>query len=436
MYQELSAPVSCQIELTTACNLNCFHCYNHWRHGDCIKDTKMSEETLDKIVDQIVESGVMHITLTGGEPFMNKQVLFRAVEKITANGIVCDINSNITLITQEDAERLVSHGIGGVLTSFASYNKEKHDEITQVSGSFEKTIKGIKIAQDAGLTVAGSMVVTTLNMADVVETGKFLKSIGVTQFYVTKASPPVNSIEFGKYLLSHMDLIILLDSMKVLIDEYGMDVGALECYPLCSYHNQPKYSFMADRRCSAGVTTCSISANGDVRACSHDSVVYGNIGDEGLVGAWKNMSDWRSGALLPDKCKVCEFFSQCSGGCRVDSEYANGNKCTLDPYAIPESLADIVLDERGLEVEDLTEKTLEITEPLYHRKEEFCVLCSSQARIASPVTLSFDTFDLLKDFQGAGFTVKDIACYTELSESDANRLCSALYKDGLVKEKR
>lgn len=432
MYQKLSAPVSCQIEVTTACNLNCFHCYNYWRHGEHIHDVMMTEQILDAIVSQIVESKVFHTTFTGGEPLANRKILFRGIESLTQAGVVCDVNSNLTLITPTDAQRLVRAGIGGVLTSFASGREKLHDEIMQKKGAFLSVVKGIKIAQDSGLTVAASMVVTKLNVDSILETGEFLKSVGVKQFYVTKASPPINSTNFGQYLLSHEELIKLLDSVVVLRDEHKMDVGALECYPLCSYLDQTRYSFMSGRRCSAGVTTCSISARGDVRACSHDSTVYGNILSDGLSGAWDKMSDWRSGALLPQECRLCQLFPHCSGGCRVDAEYACGSKKSLDPYAMPEELSKVILRSKDNEIPNLENRVFTVTSPLYSRKEDFCVLCANRAGIASPITLSPDTFEMLESFQHSRFTVEDIERYTELDTDSATQLCVALSRDGLI----
>jgi MoaA/NifB/PqqE/SkfB family radical SAM enzyme len=42
MYKELKSPVAVQLELTTACNHKCIHCYNHWRNAS-EKDVTLSE---------------------------------------------------------------------------------------------------------------------------------------------------------------------------------------------------------------------------------------------------------------------------------------------------------------------------------------------------------------------------------------------------------
>lgn len=434
MYRKLMAPVSCQIEITTGCDNNCLHCYNYWRHDDTASASNMSRATLQKVVSDIIDAKVFHVTFTGGEPLLRKEILFDGIERLMEAGVVCDVNTNLTLMTPESAERLVSLGIGGVLTSVAASTSQLHDHIMQKKGAFDATLKGISVCQDAGLIVAASMVVTKLNVNEVYTTGIFLKSIGVNQFYATKASPPLNSINFGEYMLSSDELLLLLDQLKSLRDEHSMNVSALECYPLCSYVNQDTYSFMADRRCSAGVTTCSIGSDGSIRACSHDDKSYGNIITDGLTTAWDLMNEWRDGSLLPDNCKECHSFPACSGGCRVDALYVSGCKSSNDPYANLTNI-DKIVSKKPLPQTDFgsSGNIFKVTDGLKFRDEGFCVLCAGQRNIASPVSLSHPTHELIAVLgrEGHSFGVAEIVHYTKLPTQDANALCNAFLNDGI-----
>ena len=75
LYKTLSAPITCQIELTTACDNNCLHCYNHWRHEDDSENYNFTNDILEKITNEIIESGVFQVTFTGGETLLMKNVL-------------------------------------------------------------------------------------------------------------------------------------------------------------------------------------------------------------------------------------------------------------------------------------------------------------------------------------------------------------------------
>lgn len=434
MYRKLSAPVSCQIEITTGCDNNCIHCYNYWRHEQEIQGSNMSKATLKKVTADIIESKVFHVTFTGGEPFMRKEILFEGIEILMNAGIVCDVNTNLTLITSESARRLVSLGVGGVLTSVAAPEALLHDHIMQKKGAFNATLKGIRVCQDAGLVVAASMVVTKLNVKEVYSTGVFLHSIGVNQFYATKASPPLNSQNFVQYMLSDGELILLLEQLRRLREEMHLRVGALECYPLCSYVNQEAYSFMADRRCSAGITTCSVGTDGSVRACSHDDISYGNVVTDGLVYAWNSMSEWRDGTFLPEGCKKCSSFASCSGGCRVDAMYVSGCKNDIDPYTKYENVVKIV-KQKPRNISDFADKgaIFQVSKELRYRDEGFCVLCAGQRNIASPVTLSRGSYELLQALSKtqSPFGLDEVVRYTKLPPQNANELCNAFLNDGI-----
>jgi len=432
MYRKLGGPVSCQIEVTTGCNHNCIHCYNYWRHESSIKGANLSEAVLDKTIHDLVEVGVFHVTFTGGEPLLRWEILHKGIKSLMAVGVVCDVNTNLSLMTPVIARQLKILGVGGVLTSVTASSSSLHDRIVQAPGAFDATMRGISMSQDAGLAVAASMVVTKLNINDVYATGEFLKSIGVTQFYATKASPPINSHEFRRYMLEHSELLKLLEQLHRLRKDLDINIGALECYPLCSYLDQDTYSFMSDRRCSAGVTTCSIGADGIIRACSHDDMAYGNVMDGGLRAAWDSMQDWRNGSLIPSECQKCTFFSQCSAGCRVDAMYISACKSNLDPYAQPDQVNKIVA--RPIkEMADLVNTWLRVAGQLKFRDEGFCILCASPKKIASPSTLSRASYELIQSLanRDAGFGLADIVEYTKLPVRDANALCSAFLDDGI-----
>jgi radical SAM protein with 4Fe4S-binding SPASM domain len=432
MYQKFRAPISCQIELTTGCNLNCFHCYNHWRHVSEPKCHHMNQDVLQKALDEMLKHEVFHVTLTGGEPLMNRKGLFHAIEFLRENNIPFGLNSNLTLLSVDDGQRLKHLGLKGVLASFASSRPEVYDLIMQRNGSFDNAVRGITRALESGLYVAASMVVTKTNFDQVYETGKFLFDLGVKTFYATKSSPPVNSVGFSEHMLTSSQMIEVLESMNKLRNDLDMEVSTLECYPLCSYLSQIKYPYISERKCSAGVTTCSVGVRGDVRACTHDGRVYGNICIDGLDGSWNKMDEWRSGELLPEVCKKCSVFAFCSGGCRVDAEYSCGARNGLDPYAKPENVPLVTVEQPDYQKVIIDGKKMCVGKELRFRDENFCVLCSTKKHIISPLPLTHDTRNLLKNFSDICFTSEDISRYTGLELSDVEVLCKTFIFEGLI----
>ena len=428
LYNTLSAPITCQIELTSACNNSCIYCYNHWRHCNDTTQKSINSAMLEKIVDQVIDCQIFQVIFTGGECMLQKKTLFKGLERLINHGVSCTVNSNLTNINKEDCRTLYKIGVRGILTSVCSYNCDTHDWISQRVGAFDETIRGIQISLDAGISVATSMVLVKQNIRDVIPTGIMLKGLGTRQFFATKASPPLNAKDFSKFMVNREEMVASMEDLSILQMDYGMIVGILECYSLCSYGTPEKFPFVAERRCSAGITTCTIGSDGNVRPCSHSDKVYGNVMITGLISAWEAMVDQRDGRLLPKVCKSCPLFADCSGGCRVDAFCCSGRYDTLDPYAQPKIVPKISSSDRPLRFISLANK-LEVNRGLHTRKESVGVLCADETFMGTPAILTDDTFSLVTALADRHFTVEEVSVITELSVNDATKLCSTLVRD-------
>ncbi len=428
LYELLKAPITCQIEIISGCNNKCIHCYNHWMHGDKPEVMKLTMAQAERIAQQLIENQLFQVTITGGEPFLNRPVLFKLIELLIEANISCSVNSNLISFTKADGSALYSRGIRGILTSICSSDKETHNSIVQNPNGFEKTMRGIDHALTAGLSVSASMVVTKLNAEDVLKTAKFLKEKGVSQFYATKASPPLNSTNFEQYMISDKQLIKVMDDLNFIRDNIGLEVGILECYPLCFFKSPEKYPFVSDRRCSAGITTCTIGSDGGVRPCSHHDTVYGNIFGQDFKTCWEAMTENRNGSKLPAKCLECDFLNFCSGGCRVDAKYCFGKYTDLDPYAKPDELDQIELT--PTEIKLISDQViLEINPTLKIREEKIGVLCADRSNMGKPVLLTTDTYELITFYKNKIFTIEDIMKTYDLEKDLSIQLASLLLRD-------
>lgn len=70
------------INITEKCNLRCRHC----GYGDSTRKGQISSENLRLWIPQILEVGVSRIIVTGGEPFINFNLLTEAAKLIDDNG--------------------------------------------------------------------------------------------------------------------------------------------------------------------------------------------------------------------------------------------------------------------------------------------------------------------------------------------------------------
>ena len=332
MYRTLSGPLSCQLEVTTACNNKCQHCYNHWRTSS-EKEVPLTLANAQRIMRMIADVGVHELTLTGGEPLLNFDVLVSCLELANEFGIKPALNSNLVTLTKRKAKVLRDLGLPGILTSVMGPNDQVHDSIAQRKGAFKRTISGIKVAQDAGIRVSANMVVSQRNLDVIRDTARLVASLGIKSFNATKVGCPGNCSDFSDMSLAKGQFIQYLIELVAVSKETDLKCGHLEPYALCALSSVDGASGLESRRCPAGVTTCTISSNGSVRPCSHVDVQYGDLLIESITSVWQRMEDWRSGTFVPQVCRDCSLISQCGGGCRMESKMrSNGDMSALDPY--------------------------------------------------------------------------------------------------------
>lgn len=105
-------------------------------------------ETLIEIARHIPEDAP-HLTITGGEPFMIGKDIFRFMEflrdkfeytefLLLTNGRVFALDAYTHRFKETAPENII------VAIPVHGSSKQIHDSITQVDGSFEQTIQGIK----------------------------------------------------------------------------------------------------------------------------------------------------------------------------------------------------------------------------------------------------------------------------------------------------
>ena len=71
MYSTLSAPVIIQWEVTPLCNLDCLHCYNHWRREEPVRQkTEDTNQIYKATVSEMIVNRIFSVVVTGGEPLL------------------------------------------------------------------------------------------------------------------------------------------------------------------------------------------------------------------------------------------------------------------------------------------------------------------------------------------------------------------------------
>src|SRR3989442_3004005 len=180
--------VNAQIELTYGCNLHCVHCCTDcYNRPDLIKQ-EMSYQEVIHILDQLYEQGCLWVCFTGGEIFVRKDFLdIYAYAK--QKGFLITLFTNGTLITERIADYLKEHPPFSIEISCHAATEETFDQITQVKGSFQRFLKGMRLLVERGLPIKIKTNAMQLNKHELGQIKAFVEGLG-TDFRLSSSIYP------------------------------------------------------------------------------------------------------------------------------------------------------------------------------------------------------------------------------------------------------
>lgn len=328
----ISLPLTAQLELTDKCNFRCPHCY--FLNVDTVrKSHDLSDEKIMLLAKKLVSSRLFSVVLTGGEPLIRKNLVIALVEYFKRNNLYVSLNTNLTLLDQKTLSAIVSLGIDGLLVSCPSSDVGLYRIMTGGS-NYLRFKEKLKMLIGSGLHFSVNMVTNKLNLRSIKQTVTDLESLGVKRFGATPMALNVHNPRLD-LLLDKTEVEQLIDDLVWIKECLKIEVDMFEAVPKCifSVSIYSKNLAFLERKCQAGRTVMSVASNGDVRPCSHNPDVYGNLLNESLRSVWNKMRDWRNDVYIPDECNDCKMLYRCLGGCRVTARAFTGNPKGEDPWS-------------------------------------------------------------------------------------------------------
>src|SRR5213593_3752709 len=205
--------VNAQIELTYGCNLHCVHCYTDcYNRPDLIK-RELSYAEVTRILDQLAAEGCLWVCFTGGEIFMRKDFL-DVYAYAKQKGFLITLFTNGTLFTEAIADYLKEHPPFKIEISCHAATEETFDRITQVRGSFQRFMKGIRLLVERRLPIKIKTKAMTLNKQELGQIKAFVEGLGTQSRLSTVIYPRLNGdLAPATYRLSP-DEIVALESQE------------------------------------------------------------------------------------------------------------------------------------------------------------------------------------------------------------------------------
>jgi len=333
------------IEMTGLCNEHCRHCGSNC--GDFKEENPLTTVEIKRFLEQVREDlpiERLRLVVTGGEPLLRKD-FFEIMAYAKKLGFGWGMTSNGTLITADVAKKLAECGMKTISVSLDGL-KEEHEWFRQTTGSYEKTMAGIKnlVAQGAFYHVQVTTVVTHRNIGMLKEMYREFSKLGVRSWRVINIEPIGRAKEQEELLLNAEEYRQLFN----FIAEYRLGDPELEATRKKRLRNltESGYSYdswvpgdpmevtygcshylgvEAEREvrkwyflCNAGVYTASICYNGDIIACldieRRPELVQGNIRKDRFSKVWNEGYEiFRTDYRKTGKCADCPDYKFCAG---------------------------------------------------------------------------------------------------------------------------
>jgi len=147
-------PFSIVISPSMRCNLNCKGCYA----GQYRKEKGLSVDLVDSIISQGKKMGILFYTISGGEPFLRKDLL-KVYEK--HNDCVFHIYTNGTLLNKLYAQKLVE--LGNIMPLISIEGSIEETDARRGKGIYKKVMHTMDILKEEKVPFGFSATHTSLN---------------------------------------------------------------------------------------------------------------------------------------------------------------------------------------------------------------------------------------------------------------------------------
>jgi radical SAM protein with 4Fe4S-binding SPASM domain len=333
----LIVPWRCTFE----CDNVCIHCTSA---GKKAASDELNTKDALKIVDQVADFGASFFGITGGQPFMRKD-LFEVLDHATKLGLNTSIITDGRLLDEEAFKKIVKNQ---TKLSVSIDGAEETDDSIRGKGAYKAAISAIerfskeKLLNCLVYTFANTGNITNVNEANIRHVLDLARKYD------------------ARWVVFHGLIPYSKDCLKVDPTPAQYEWVCNKLYDLTAEYNGkpainvyiPFYARVAKQRgmpdfekwfngfflgrCFFG-KFLSIAENGDAIPCSYnDAYRVGNIKDKPIKEIWENMqkseffNQVKDKANIKGKCGICEYKELC-GGCRSAALFYTGDILGSDP---------------------------------------------------------------------------------------------------------
>lgn len=285
--------------ITDRCNLKCRGCYSYIENRNSKSDVSLQNAKI--IIDNLKRNGINNLIISGGEPFLHKdiiEILEYAKVKAGIKNISCITNGTADIDKYISASKFVND----ISFSIDGYNSEsccirdKH-----IFNIIDNKIDKLKDSTSISL-------IFTVHRKNIDKHQNF-------KYYARKKGVNYNF----SILTVNIDNIDGLEDLYFREEDYDKLVSIITDYEIND--SSLKQQLSCRQSCGAGKSTVSILSNGSIMPCHMffdkrfclGNALYDEINDvlNHTYNVFKNLS-----VDNIEECSNCKYKYLCGGGCR------------------------------------------------------------------------------------------------------------------------
>ncbi len=236
-------------EITHNCNYGCSYCI-----FSCNKkrvDGELTTKECFHVIDELVNNGFKHLKITGGEPFIRKDIV--EILNYASKKLVVDVSTNASLINEKTVDELNKINLKMIHVSLDG-SKEEHETV-RGKDTYERTINGLKALKKSKNKVRIGSVIHIKNENNLENLVKDSIDLGADEIIFSIMEPvDGQSKEFVK-TSSNEELIKTIDNIRNMYKE--------KIIVNYNFGKQPTYV----KKCPAGDKFLYINNMGFISPC-------------------------------------------------------------------------------------------------------------------------------------------------------------------------
>ncbi|MCC6013375.1 MAG: radical SAM protein [Candidatus Verstraetearchaeota archaeon] len=309
--------------ITGKCNLKCLHCYASRFNGD----NEISTDLALRIIKELTEINTQHISFTGGEPTIRKDLPL-LISEARNFGYELSIVTNTFLLNYDLMKFLVKNDVE-IQVSIDGVKKETFYKIRGMN--LEILLEKLRQLKSLGAKIRPIMTLNKINYDEVADYVELAANYGAIEAAIIPVIPigRANSELLPSYEITREAII----SASQKADEIGFNIE-IWCAPFALQFINSKRTKVCSCLIGRGL---DIAPNGNIMLCDSIETKITNIKNNNIKEIWLTYLNYElvrkltSVESLNEKCKKCKYVNKCLGGCHARAYAIFKNLLMPDP---------------------------------------------------------------------------------------------------------